>query len=144
MSERPETMGAVVCHGPRDYRLETVAVPEPGPGEALVRVEAVGVCASDLKCFHGTPETWATGTRPRCVEPGVVPGHECISEIVELGDDAALPVGVTISGPASSPGRRGSVPCGACPRSAVTAPTGCASSRRSPAARRRVDGPAGM
>jgi NADPH:quinone reductase-like Zn-dependent oxidoreductase len=29
-------MQAVVCHGPRDYRLEELPVPEPGPGEALV------------------------------------------------------------------------------------------------------------
>ena len=28
----PATMQAVVCHGPEDYRLEEVAVPEPGPG----------------------------------------------------------------------------------------------------------------
>ncbi len=44
------TMQAVVVHGPEDYRLEEVPVPEPGPGEVLVRVEAVGICASDLKC----------------------------------------------------------------------------------------------
>src|SRR4051794_2603104 len=52
-SSVPATMQAVVCHGPRDYRLEELAVPEPGPGEALVKVEACGICASDLKCFHG-------------------------------------------------------------------------------------------
>ncbi len=36
MSEQiPEKMQAVVCHGPKDYRLEEVAVPERRPGEAL-------------------------------------------------------------------------------------------------------------
>lgn len=50
----PETMRAVVCHGPGDYRLEQV--PVPGPGEALVRVEAVGICASDLKGYHGATQ----------------------------------------------------------------------------------------
>ena len=34
----PEKMQAVVCHGPQDYRLEEVAVPERRPGEALIRV----------------------------------------------------------------------------------------------------------
>ena len=43
-------MKAVICHGPMDYKLEEVDIPKAGPGEALVRVEAVGICASDLKC----------------------------------------------------------------------------------------------
>ena len=65
----PEKMQAVVCHGPHDYRLEEVAVPELRPGEALIRVEAVGICASDLKCYHGAAKFWATrigrpGRRP--------------------------------------------------------------------------------
>src|SRR4051812_7434034 len=42
----PEKMQAVVCHGPHDYRPEDVAVPERKPGQALIRVEAVGICAS--------------------------------------------------------------------------------------------------
>jgi hypothetical protein len=29
-SEIPQTMKAVICHGPEDYRLEKVAVPHPG------------------------------------------------------------------------------------------------------------------
>ncbi|MCL4506604.1 MAG: erythritol/L-threitol dehydrogenase, partial [Chloroflexi bacterium] len=47
----PATMQAVVCHGPRDYRLEEWAAPAPGPGEVVVRVKSVGICASDLKCY---------------------------------------------------------------------------------------------
>ena len=46
----PKQMAAVVCHGPEDYRLEEWPVPQPGPGEVLLRVNAVGICASDLKC----------------------------------------------------------------------------------------------
>jgi threonine dehydrogenase-like Zn-dependent dehydrogenase len=104
-------MAAVVCHGPRDYRLETVAVPEPGPGEALVRVEAVGVCASDLKCFHGAPKFWGDGTRPGYVEPGVVPGHEFVGEIVELDDEAAGRWGVALGDRVVA---EQIVPCGEC------------------------------
>ena len=44
------TMQAVVIHGREDYRLERVPIPHPGPGEALVKVQAVGICASDIKC----------------------------------------------------------------------------------------------
>ena len=39
----PELMPAVICHGPHDYRLEEAPVPRPGPGSALVKVEAVGI-----------------------------------------------------------------------------------------------------
>ena len=49
VNQIPETMQAVVCHGPENYQLEEVPVPKPGPGEALVQVEATGICASDLK-----------------------------------------------------------------------------------------------
>ncbi len=96
MAEVPSSMSAVVCHGPRDYRLETIDVPEPGPGEALVRVEAVGVCASDLKCFQGAPKFWGDGTKAGYVEAGVVPGHEFVGDIVQLADAAAAARGVGV------------------------------------------------
>ena len=41
-----------------DYRFETVPVPEPGPGEILVRVEAVGICAGDAKTYAGATRFW--------------------------------------------------------------------------------------
>ncbi len=85
----PETMQAVVCHGPEDYRLEEVAVPTPGPGEALVRVEAVGICASDLKCYHGAAKFWGDENRPAWAETEVIPGHEFVGRVVQLDDEAA-------------------------------------------------------
>jgi len=82
-------MQAVVCHGPRDYRLEEVPVPEPGPGEALVRVEAVGICASDLKCFDGAAKFWGDEQRPAWAETEVIPGHEFAGEVVAVDGEAA-------------------------------------------------------
>jgi L-iditol 2-dehydrogenase len=40
---------AVVYRGQDDLRLEEVPVPDPGPGEMLVRVDACGICPTDLK-----------------------------------------------------------------------------------------------
>ncbi|NJC68622.1 alcohol dehydrogenase catalytic domain-containing protein [Planosporangium thailandense] len=85
----PDTMQAVVCHGPMDYRLEEVPVPKPGPGEALVKVEAVGICASDLKAYHGAAKFWGDENRPAWAETEVIPGHEFTGTIVSLDDEAA-------------------------------------------------------
>ena len=42
-------MLAARLYGPRDLRVEAIPLPrQPGPGEALLRVTAVGVCGSDL------------------------------------------------------------------------------------------------
>ena len=84
----PDTMQAVICHGPEDYRLEQVPVPTPGPGQALVRVEAVGICASDLKCYHGAAKFWGDENRPAWAETDVIPGHEFVGHVVQLDDDA--------------------------------------------------------
>ncbi len=92
----PETMQAVVCHGPFDYRLETVPVPVPGPGEALVRVEAVGICASDLKCYHGAARYWGDESRPAWAETEVVPGHEFVGTVIGLDDEAAQRWGIVV------------------------------------------------
>ncbi len=80
------TMQAVVIHGREDYRLERIPVPVPGPGEALVKVQAVGICASDLKCFHGAPMYWGNGPIPPNVDLLVTPGHEFVGEIVTIDD----------------------------------------------------------
>ncbi|WAC50631.1 zinc-binding dehydrogenase [Frigoribacterium sp. SL97] len=85
----PATMKAVVVHGPEDYRLDTVDVPTPGAGELLLKVDAVGVCASDLKCYHGAAKFWGDENRPAWAERDRIAGHEFVGTVVS-GDDAAL------------------------------------------------------
>ena len=70
----------------RRLRLEQVPVPVPGPGEALVKVQAVGICASDLKCYHGAPMYWGDGPVPPNVDLLVIPGHEFVGEVVAIDD----------------------------------------------------------
>jgi erythritol/L-threitol dehydrogenase len=83
----PETMRAVVCHGPEDYRLERIATPRASPGEVIIRVEACGICAGDVKCQLGAAMFWG-GDEP-WVRPPVVAGHEFIGRVVELGPGAS-------------------------------------------------------
>ena len=45
----PATMQAAVYRGPGKVRLESVPVPEIGPGELLIRVHTCGICGTDLK-----------------------------------------------------------------------------------------------
>jgi len=87
-SAQPKTMKAVICHGPKDYQLDDIPVPARGPGELLVRVEAVGICASDLKCYQGAAKFWGDDSRPAWAETEVVPGHEGVGLVVELDDEA--------------------------------------------------------
>ena len=89
-------MQAVVCRGPENYELAETERPTPGPGEALVRVQAVGICASDLKCYHGAVKFWGDEDRPAWAETNVIPGHEFVGEIVELDDAARARWGVEI------------------------------------------------
>jgi L-iditol 2-dehydrogenase len=76
--EIPSSMRAVVYRGVNDLRLETVPVPEIGPGELLVKVATCGVCGTDLKKIH-------TGSHsaPRIF------GHEMAGTVVQVGEGAA-------------------------------------------------------
>ena len=49
VSPVPDTMQAAVYRGQGEVRIETVPVPEIGPGELLIRVHTCGICGTDLK-----------------------------------------------------------------------------------------------
>ena len=73
-----ETMRAVqVGSKGGDFELVERPVPTPGPGEALVRVEACGVCHSDMFAKEGL--------YPGVTFP-VVPGHEVAGRVAALGE----------------------------------------------------------
>lgn len=46
-------MQALVYTGPNTLALQEAPIPSPDPGEVLVRVEAVGICGSDMHAYHG-------------------------------------------------------------------------------------------
>jgi len=72
------TMRAAVYRGVDDVRVETVPVPEIGPGELLVKIDTCGVCGTDLKKIH-------TGSHsaPRIF------GHEMAGTVVKAGEGVA-------------------------------------------------------
>ena len=47
----PSEMLVARLYGRQDLRLVTEPVPDPAPGECLVRVTAVGICGSDLHWY---------------------------------------------------------------------------------------------
>ena len=64
---------------PGSVELRELPDPQPGRGQVLLRVRAVGVCGSDLHQWHG-PVGWA-------VNYPVVLGHEFAGEIAAIGPD---------------------------------------------------------
>ncbi len=82
----PEKMRAIVAYAPGDYRLEEVETPKAGPGEILVKVEACGICAGDIKAYTGAPSFWGDETQPAYIKAPVIPGHEFIGHVVALGE----------------------------------------------------------
>jgi len=107
----PRTMRAVRCIAPEDYRLEEVPVPTPGPGEVLIKLDACGICASDVKCFVGAPRFWGEAGGKGYVQAPVTAGHELIGTVVALGEGAGERDGLALGDRAIS---EQIVPCEAC------------------------------
>lgn len=96
----PETQHAVQLVGPGELRLNPAkAVTKPGPHEILIKIEAVGLCFSDLKLLkqfdqHARKSAVISGISNDALKeiqsyvPGpapVVPGHEVVCRIVDIG-----------------------------------------------------------
>ena len=92
-------MKAAVLHGPRDLRVEIARVPDPGPGEVVVRVGMAGLCGTDYRIW--------TGDRP--VGYPLVPGHEFVGQVSAVGR------GVTRVRPGDRVAVEPNYSCGVCP-----------------------------
>ncbi|WP_213803667.1 zinc-dependent dehydrogenase [Granulicella sp. dw_53] len=71
-------MRAAVYRGVNDVRVETIPVPEIGPGEVLVKIHTCGICGTDLKKIHS-----GSHDAPR------VFGHEMSGTIAKVGTGVA-------------------------------------------------------
>ena len=80
----PRTTRAIVQTAPRQLELRELPIPEIDDDSALLRVEACGICGSDVEQY--------TGTLP--VRLPVIPGHEPLGIIETIGDRAAKRWGV--------------------------------------------------
>ncbi len=72
-------MKAVVIEEPNRVAIKQVADPTPLPSEAVVKVEACGICGTDIHVLRGE---FAPTRYP------IVPGHEFCGEVVAIGTDA--------------------------------------------------------
>ena len=63
----------------QSIELADLDLPKIKKGEALIKVRYAGICGSDLHVYHGA--------HPTAKFP-VIPGHEFVGELVELGEDA--------------------------------------------------------
>jgi len=84
----PTTMQAAVYRGVNDVRLETVPVPNIGPGEMLVRVHSCGVCGTDLKKIstgsHSAPRIFGHETSGVVAAVGVGVREYCPGDRVMI------------------------------------------------------------
>ncbi len=97
----PRTSRVVVQEGPRQLVLRELPIPPIDDDSAILRIEACGICGSDVEQY--------TGTIP--IPLPVIPGHEPLGRIAAIGDRAAkrwkVDVGdrVAVEAP---------IPCGHC------------------------------
>ena len=75
-------MRAVVIHAAHDLRIDAYEIGAPGPGQVRVRIEAGGICGSDLHYYHHG----GIGTAIRLKEPMVL-GHEVAGIVDAVGDN---------------------------------------------------------
>ena len=95
-------MKAAVLHKARDLRIEEIEKPELDSGEALVKVNAVGICGSDIHYY----KYGRVGTR--LVRKPHILGHEVSGIIEAVGkNDRGLKKGMAV-------GIDPSIPCGEC------------------------------
>ena len=97
-----KSMRVSKLYGIRDLRLETGAVPTPGPGEVLLKIASVGTCGSDVHYYV------EGGIGDAIVKDPITMGHEFSAWIAETGEGVEdLEIGQLV---AVEP----AIPCGTC------------------------------
>jgi len=104
-------MKAAVYYGDHDVRIEDVASPQRGSGEALLKVLRTGMCGTDATEWKAGPLTFPIAqAHPITGHHGpMIFGHEFVGEVVEAVPDGRFAVGDIVASGAG-------VWCGECDR----------------------------
>ncbi len=102
-------MRAVRWHARNDVRLDEVALPEPRPDEVLIRIEAAGICGTDVdEVLHG-PITVPVAPHPvNGRSAPITLGHEMVGVVEQAGPASGVAPGARVAPWPSQP-------CGTCP-----------------------------
>ena len=110
-------MKAARLHAPRDVRIEEMPTPQPGPGQVLMRVTAVGICRSDIQYYASGRIGVDIMDEPQAL------GHEFAGQVVGVGPNVTdFVVGDRV---AADP----AVSCGACEQCELGNPNLCLNMR---------------
>jgi 2-desacetyl-2-hydroxyethyl bacteriochlorophyllide A dehydrogenase len=74
---------AVIIHGPGDASFDKIELPDLKPGDVLIKVAHVAVCATDLEIFEGSLGYFENGL----AKFPIVPGHEFSGTIAATGQN---------------------------------------------------------
>src|SRR5258705_8322934 len=96
-----QQMTAAVLYGKEHLQIETVAVPQLGRGDVLVRVRAALTCGTEVKVFR-------RGYHAKMIGPPALFGHELAGDVAAVGSDVeGFHVGQRVVA-------ANSAPCGVC------------------------------
>ena len=99
---------AVVQVGDKRFEMQQFDLPHIGPDDALMRVEACGICGSDVDQYDGKLNG--------LLSLPMIPGHEPVGIIEEIGDEAARRWGLKAGDRVAVEPTRGCGHCRACKR----------------------------
>ena len=83
---------AQLVHPNRPLHVSRIAVPKPGPGELLLKLEASGICHTDLHVAENADF-------PMGAPQPLTLGHEGIGRVVEQGAGTKTPIGIRLGAP---------------------------------------------
>jgi len=100
----PSTARAAVLTAPKQLDIQTFALPSIGANEALVRIEACGICGTDYEQYDGEYHPYFP----------TIPGHEPLGVIAAIGPQAQQRWGVNVGDRVAVRSRYGCGSCAAC------------------------------
>src|SRR5829696_1013774 len=75
------TMNGVILPGDSTVRHVQAEVPDPGPGQVLLKMKAASICGSDIRAIYRQH----LGTGPEAYK-GVIAGHEPCGQVLAVGE----------------------------------------------------------